>query len=100
MFFKSNIIFSTTNKEQYPANNLIISFYMQIILSIILLPRKEYIIMHNNKNRMKDREKSNAELRKMEPKSNADVGIKNGHIIGVHEGQHEKSRPKNNTNVN
>lgn len=56
--------------------------------------------MHNNKNRMKDREKSNPELRKMEPKDNADVGIINGHIIGVHEGQHEKSRPKNNTNVN
>jgi len=56
--------------------------------------------MHNNKNRMKDREKSNADLRKMEPKNNADVGLVNGHIIGVHEGKHEKSRPKNNTNVN
>ncbi len=49
--------------------------------------------MDNNKNRMKDREKSNAELRKMEPKNNADVGIKNGQIIGVHDGKHEKSRP-------
>ncbi len=48
--------------------------------------------MDNNKNRMKDREKSNATLRKMDPKNNADVGIKNGQIIGVHEGQHEKSR--------
>lgn len=49
--------------------------------------------MDNNKNRMKDREKSNPELRKMEPKNNADVGIKNGQIIGVHDGKHEKSRP-------
>lgn len=48
--------------------------------------------MDNNKNRMKDREKSNAELRKMDPTDNADVGIKNGQVIGVHEGKHEKSR--------
>lgn len=49
--------------------------------------------MDNNKNRMKDREKSNAELRKMDPKNNADVGMINGKVIGVHEGKHEKSRP-------
>jgi hypothetical protein len=42
---------------------------------------------------MRDREKSNAELRKMEPKDNADVGIIDGKIIGVHDGKHEKSRP-------
>lgn len=48
--------------------------------------------MDNNKNRMKDRHKSNAELRKIDPRGNADVGIKNGQIIGVHEGKHEKSR--------
>ncbi|HWT27573.1 MAG TPA: hypothetical protein VN131_06505 [Mobilitalea sp.] len=48
--------------------------------------------MDNNKNRMKDREKSNTELRKMEPKNKADAGIINGQIIGVHEGKHEKSR--------
>ena len=48
--------------------------------------------MDNNKNRIKDREKSNAELRKMQPRDFADVGIKNGQIIGVHEGKHEKSR--------
>lgn len=48
--------------------------------------------MDNNKNRMKDRPKSNAELRKMEPKDNADVGIINGQVIGVHEADHEKSR--------
>ncbi|MEL7646689.1 MAG: hypothetical protein AAGU76_01285 [Sedimentibacter sp.] len=50
--------------------------------------------MKNNKNRMRDREKSNAELRKMEPKDNADAGIINGQIIGVHESRHEKSRPE------
>lgn len=48
--------------------------------------------MDNNKNRMKDHGKSNTELRKMHPKGNADVGIENGQIIGVHEGKHEKSR--------
>ena len=48
--------------------------------------------MKNNKNRMRDREKSNSELRKMEPKDNADVGIVNGQILGVHYGSHEKMR--------
>lgn len=48
--------------------------------------------MDNNKNRIKDRPKSNPELRKMEPKDNADVGIINGQVIGVHESKHEKSR--------
>lgn len=48
--------------------------------------------MDNNKNRIKDREKSNAELRKMEPKDNADDGIIKGHKIGVHDGKHEKSK--------
>ena len=48
--------------------------------------------MNNNKNKMKDNGKSNSELRKMEPKDNADVGIVDGQIIGVHEGKHEKSR--------
>lgn len=48
--------------------------------------------MDNNKNRIKDREKSNAELRKMKPKDNADVGIINGDKIGVHDGGHEKSK--------
>lgn len=47
--------------------------------------------MDNNKNRMKDREKSNAELRKMDPKENADLGIIGGAKIGVHDGKHEKS---------
>lgn len=48
--------------------------------------------MDNNKNRMRDREKSNPELRKMEPKDNADAGIINGQIIGVHASNFEKSR--------
>lgn len=47
--------------------------------------------MDNNKNRLKDRPKSNPELRKMQPKDNADVGIKDGHKLGVHESKHEKS---------
>ncbi len=48
--------------------------------------------MDNNKNRMKDRDKSNPELRKMKPKENADKGIENGQIIGTHDGKHEKRR--------
>ena len=54
--------------------------------------QKGNLIMDNNKNRMKDREKSNADLRKMDPKDNADVGMINGQAIGVHERKHEKSR--------
>ena len=46
--------------------------------------------MHNNKNRMKDRPKSNATLRKMDPTENADKGIIGGEKIGVH-GKKEKS---------
>ncbi len=49
--------------------------------------------MDNNKNRMRDREKSNAELRKIDPKHNDDVGIIDGQIVGVHISKHEKSRP-------
>lgn len=48
-------------------------------------------IMDNNKNRMKDRPKSNPELRKMQPKDNADAGIINGHKMGTHNGKHEKN---------
>ena len=48
--------------------------------------------MDNNKNRMKDREKSNPELRKMDPIDNADAGIVNGKKIGVHESRHEKKK--------
>lgn len=48
--------------------------------------------MDNNKNRIKDREKSDPELRRMKPKDNADVGIIGGDKIGVHDGKHEKSK--------
>lgn len=50
--------------------------------------------MDKNKNRKKDREKSNPELRKMEPRDNADAGMVNGQVIGVHESKHEKTRRK------
>lgn len=48
--------------------------------------------MDNNKNRIKDRGKSNVELRRMNPKENADVGIIAGEKIGVHDGKHEKNK--------
>lgn len=47
--------------------------------------------MDNNKNRMKDRPKSNPELRKMQPKDNADAGIINSSKVGVHGSKHEKN---------
>ncbi len=47
--------------------------------------------MDNNKNRSKDREKSNPELRKMKPRENADAGIADGEKIGVHGSKHEKN---------
>jgi hypothetical protein len=46
--------------------------------------------MDNNKNRMKDREKSNPEKRKMKPRENADVGIIEGKKAGTHTDSHEK----------
>ena len=39
--------------------------------------------MDNNKNRMHDRPKSNAERRKMEPKDNSDLGVIDGKKIGA-----------------
>ena len=47
--------------------------------------------MDNNKNRIKDRDKSNPELRKMKPRENSDVGIIDGKKIGVHDSKHEKN---------
>ena len=47
--------------------------------------------MNNNKNRHRDSDVSNAELRKMEPKDNADVGIKNGKKIGNREDKMQPS---------
>jgi len=52
--------------------------------------------MNNNKNRLKDRPKSDPELRKMEPRDYSDVGLADGQKIGVHESGHEKSRTKEN----
>ncbi len=46
--------------------------------------------MNHNKNRERDREKSNPELRKMQPKDNEDIGIIDGKKVGVHESKHEK----------
>ena len=47
--------------------------------------------MDNNKNREKDRPKSNPELRKMKPKENAHAGIINGKKIGLHDSGREKT---------
>ena len=47
--------------------------------------------MDNNKNRVKDREKSNPELRKIKPGKNADAGIVDGLKLGMHDGKHEKN---------
>ena len=47
--------------------------------------------MNNNKNRRKDSDISNAELRKMEPKDNEDMGIKNGKKIGNRESKLKQS---------
>lgn len=46
--------------------------------------------MDNNKNRMKDRPKSNPELRKMKPKENAGAGIIGDRKIGQHDSGREK----------
>ncbi len=46
--------------------------------------------MDNNKNRMKDREKSNPELRKIDPKEFDNAGIINGKKTGTHKSKHEK----------
>lgn len=48
--------------------------------------------MNNNKNRLKDREKSNPELRKINPKENEDLGIVSGEKLNIHDGKHEKSK--------
>lgn len=40
--------------------------------------------MDNNKNRLKDHPKSNAELRKMYSESGSEIGINNGEKVGSH----------------
>lgn len=47
--------------------------------------------MDNNKNRLRERDVSNAELRKMAPKDHADVGIENGKKVGYRESKMKKS---------
>ena len=51
---------------------------------------KKGLRMDNNKNRQKDRPKSDPELRKMKPRENADLGIVEGKKTGTHESKHEK----------
>ncbi|HXK77929.1 MAG TPA: hypothetical protein PKY19_05560 [Oscillospiraceae bacterium] len=46
--------------------------------------------MDNNKNRLKDRPKSDPELRKMKPKENAGVGIIEGRKTKQDDGGQEK----------
>ncbi len=48
--------------------------------------------MKKNKNRMRDRDHSNAERRKMRPKQNADLGIADEKHIGTHSSGHEKGK--------
>ena len=49
--------------------------------------------MDNNKNRVKDRPKSNAELRKMFPKDGEDIGYKNGENLNTN-GERMTTRSK------
>ena len=48
--------------------------------------------MDNNKNRKKDREKSIAELRKMNPKNGAEIGVIDGEKIGHYENSKDHSK--------
>lgn len=52
--------------------------------------------MNNNKNRMKDRPKSNPELRKMKPIENSDAGMIHGQKIGLHASGHVKTKTMEN----
>ena len=51
-------------------------------ISLNVHSNSEVIQVDNNKNRLKDRPKSNAELRKMNPKDDSDLGIIDGKKIG------------------
>ncbi len=64
------------------------------VVSFIIIPNnvmERQYVMNNNKNRKRDREKSNPELRKMEPRDHQDVGIIDGNKIGVYGGKREKN---------
>lgn len=49
-------------------------------------------MVDNNKNRFKERKKSQAELRKMYPKDGADVGIINGVKVSSHPNSNDNSK--------
>ncbi|EQB89221.1 hypothetical protein J2Z44_003935 [Clostridium punense] len=49
-------------------------------------------MVDNNKNRFKERKKSQAELRKMYPKDGADVGIINGVKNSSHPNSNDSSK--------
>lgn len=49
-------------------------------------------MVDNNKNRFKERKKSQAELRKMYPKDGADVGIINGVKTSSHPNSNDSSK--------
>ncbi|WP_042275768.1 hypothetical protein [Faecalimicrobium dakarense] len=48
--------------------------------------------MDNNKNRLKDRPKSNAELRKMYSEHGSEIGIENGQKIGAKDSGTNKTK--------
>ncbi len=50
--------------------------------------------MDNNKNRMKDRTKSNAELRKMYFEHGSEIGVKDGEKIGARNSGTNKTKGK------
>lgn len=47
--------------------------------------------MDNNKNRHKDRPKSNAKTRKMYPKDGSDIGVEDGKKIGGYANSKDRS---------
>ncbi len=48
--------------------------------------------MNNNKNRLKDRPKSNAELRKMYSEHGSEIGIKDGLHVGAKDSGTNKTK--------
>jgi hypothetical protein len=49
-----------------------------MVTLLLCFKTKGGLFMDNNKSRMKEDKKSNAELRKMFPKDGSDIGIENG----------------------
>ncbi|MGL5327649.1 MAG: hypothetical protein ACRDD7_00180 [Peptostreptococcaceae bacterium] len=50
--------------------------------------------MNNNKNRMKDRPKSNSEMRKMYFEHGSEIGVAHGEKIGVSDSGTNKTKSK------